>query len=412
MSKFESHFKMNESDAVEYVREKLPDFFGQAPLLCREIGDGNINYVFRVETQDGTKSLIVKHADQFSRSSHNPASTDRNRIEAEILAIERNLSPEHVPEIYLYDPVMCCVVMQDVGDHQNMRYAMIAHKTFSTLAGDIAEFMASTLMRTTDLILTPAQKKKYMGQFINPSMCDITERLVYTDPYKNASGHNIVFEPNREFLERELYGDASLHREAAKLKCIFQSKAQSLIHGDLHSGSIFVKEGSTMVLDPEFAFYGPAGYDVGNVVAHLVFAWANAAVTEKDEKKKETFQHWVEQTVEQTVDLFVEKSERILKSECRDRMFATDGFAEWYLRDILKDTAGSAGTELIRRVIGTAKVKDLECVEDPDDRVLMERICVLAAKRFIMEREDGFMKGSAYVAAIKDAAEKSRLVKR
>ncbi len=411
MSKFESHFKMNESDAVEYVREKLPDFFSDAPLECREIGDGNINYVFRVSEKGGKKSLIVKHADKFTRSSGNPASTDRNRIEAEILAIEKKLSPEHVPEIYLYDPVMCCVVMQDVGDHENMRYAMIAHKTFSTLAEDIADFMASTLMRTTDLILTPEQKKKYTGQFINPAMCEITERLVYTEPYKNARGTNVVFEPDRAFLERELYCDASLHREAAKLKLIFQSKAQSLIHGDLHSGSIFVKEGSTMVLDPEFAFYGPAGYDVGNVLAHLVFAWANAEVTEKDEEKKRAFQRWVEDTLEKTVDLFYDKSIRILKDECRDAMFRTDGFAEWYLGDILKDTAGSAGTELIRRVIGSAKVKDIECVEDSGARVYMERICVLAAKRFIMEREDGFMKGSAYTAAVRDAAEKARLVK-
>ena len=404
MSRFDHHFKMNEQDAIDYIREKLPEFFGDAALSSKEIGDGNINYIFRVKDESTGKSVIIKHADIYTRSGGNATSTDRNRIEAEILGIERKLSPEHVPEIYLYDPVMCCVVMQDVGDHENMRYAMIAHETFPTLAEDIADFMAQTLIRTTDLILSRAEKKEYTKQFINPDMCDITERLVYTDPYTDAHGKNIIFEPNRAFLEKELYEDMALRLEVAKLKDAFQTKAQSLIHGDLHSGSIFVKQGSTMVLDPEFAFYGPAGYDVGNVIAHLVFAYANAEVTMDDSSARESFQAWVCDTMEKTIDLFRKTALDIIHKDCTDVMYQTPGFAEYYVDDILKDTAGAAGTELIRRVIGSAKVKDITGIEDPDKRVRAERICVLCAKDCIMHREAGFMKGSCYTDAVKKAA--------
>jgi 5-methylthioribose kinase len=42
------------------------------------------------------------------------------------------------------------------------------------------------------------------------------------------------------------------------------NNAQALIHGDLHTGSILIKEDSMKVIDPEFAFYGPMGYDIGN----------------------------------------------------------------------------------------------------------------------------------------------------
>ena len=34
------------------------------------------------------------------------------------------------------------------------------------------------------------------------------------------------------------------------------TNAQALIHGDLHTGSVFVKGDSTKVIDPEFAFMG------------------------------------------------------------------------------------------------------------------------------------------------------------
>lgn len=407
MSRFDHNFSMNADDAIAYIQEKLPGFFGGAPLVCSEIGDGNINYIYRVAAADGSRSLIVKHAEPTSRSSGTATSTDRNRIEAKILGIERELSPANVPEIYLYDPVMCCVVMQDIGDHENLRYALIAHETFPTLAEDLAHFMAETLMRTSDLILAPDKKKAWTGEFINPGMCAITERLVLTDPFKDTRGRNRLFPPNAEFLRRELYDDPALHLEAGKLKLIFQTKAQALIHGDLHSGSIFVKPGSTMVLDPEFAYYGPMGYDVGNVMAHFVFAWANAQVTMPDAQARTRFQTWVEETMTATLDRFLECSAGILRADCADPMFASEEFIRWFLADVLQDTAGYAGTELLRRVAGSAKVKDIEGIQEPEARVQAERICVYTAKALIMKRAACFTCGADYVRAVREAAEKT-----
>ena len=54
--------------------------------------------------------------------------------------------------------------------------------------------------------------------------------------------------------------------EVAKLKEGFLTHAQALIHGDLHTGSIMVTEEDTKVIDPEFAFYGPIGFDIGAVI--------------------------------------------------------------------------------------------------------------------------------------------------
>jgi len=406
MSKFDKHFKMTEADAIDYIREKLPAYFGAAELTCKEIGDGNINYVFRVKTVDGSKSIIIKHADEYVRSSGNRSSTDRNRIEAEILKLERQMSPEHVPEIYLYDPVMCCVVMQDIGDHENLRYALIAHKTFPRLAADMAVFCARTLIGTTDLVLSRAEKKVKTGTFINPAMCDISERLVFQNPYTDAQHTNKLFEGNEQFLTQELYEDEALKLEAAKLKYEFQTKAQSLVHGDLHSGSIFVRSDSTMVLDPEFAYYGPAGYDTGNVIAHLVFAWANAEATISDEAEKQAFQTWVENAIEEFVDRFSAEARQLLKQSCTDPLFADSTFIDWYVDGILSDTAGYAGTELIRRIIGSAKVKDITGIADANARIEAERICVLAAKAYIMNRKTMFRSGKDYVEQLHNALKK------
>ncbi len=394
---------MNESDAIEYVREKLPDMFGEGELTCEEIGDGNINYVFKIKEANGSRSVIVKHADVAARLTGQQVSTDRNRIEANILRLEDELAPGFVPKLYFYDPVMCCMVMEDVSDHQNMRYAMMEHKTFSTLAEDITDFMAKTLINTSDNVISPAEKKRLVSEYTNPDLCNVTETLVYTFPYFEDGEGNSVFEGSAELVRREIYGDEKLRLEAAKLKEAFKSNAQALIHGDLHSGSIFVKEGSTKVLDPEFAFYGPAGYDVGNVLAHLIFAWVNARYTMPEGEERASFARWCEDAMRDTADLFIKKAVAEMKEKATDRMAKTDGFAEWYVAGIMTDAAGVAGLELIRRIVGVAKVKDITTIEDPEARAAAERLCVMTAKRLIMNRA-GIACGDDWVKTLKDAA--------
>ncbi len=403
MSRFTSHFRMNESDAVEYVREKLPDMFGGSELTCEEIGDGNINYVFRIRETGGERSVIVKHADIAARLTGQHVSTDRNRIEASILRLEDKLAPGFVPKLYFYDPVMCCMVMEDVSDHQNMRYAMIEHRTFSTLADDITTFMAKTLINTSDNVISPAEKKKLVSEYTNPDLCDVTETLVYTFPYFEDGAGNSVFGASAELVEREIYSDVALRLEAAKLKEEFKSNAQALIHGDLHSGSIFVREGSTKVLDPEFAFYGPAGYDVGNVLAHLIFAWVNARYTMPEGGERDRFFGWCEGALRDTADLFRKKAVDEMRKNATDRMAKTEGFAEWYVSRIMATAAGTAGLELIRRIVGVAKVKDITSIEDEKSRAAAERLCVMTAKRLIMNRAD-IVSGDDWVAALKGTA--------
>jgi 5-methylthioribose kinase len=250
------------------------------------------------------------------------------------------------------------------------------------------------------------QKKEMVRSFINPSLCEITERLVYTDPYTNTSGKNKLFVPNEEFLERELYEDSDLLSEVAKLKFSFENKTQSLIHGDLHTGSIFVKSEQTMILDPEFAFVGPAGYDVGNVIANLIFAWVNASLTMSDKKKLSDFISWLENTIRKIVNDFAKKSLKILARESHDAMYRSDTFARWFIDDILTETAGVTGLELNRRIIGVAKVKDITGIADIQSRTLAERICVLTAKQCIMNREKFFKKGEDYINVLHSVWEK------
>ncbi|MFV0440358.1 MAG: S-methyl-5-thioribose kinase [Lachnospirales bacterium] len=405
MSNYETYFLMKENEVAEYIKSKLDYFDKDAKLSVKEIGDGNLNYVFKV-WDENNKSIIVKQAGGEARISADiKLSTDRTRIESEILILQDQHAKGLVPKLFLYDNVMATCIMEDLSDHKIMRKALMDHEIFPEFAEHISTFMVETTLKTTDICLDHKVKKAYVKSFINPELCDISEDLVFTEPYNNMRNRNNVYEPIKDFVEKELYSDEKLHLEVAKCKFDFMNNAQALIHGDLHTGSIFIKENSTKVFDPEFAFFGPIGYDVGNVVANLIFAWNNGRAEIEDEAKEKEFTKWVESAIADTIDLFIEKFNIVFDENVTDPMAKTKGFKEWYIDSILRDTASVAGLELIRRMVGLANVIDITSIKDENKRVVASKTCILVAKEFIFNR-NSYKTGQSFVNAIHDVYDK------
>ena len=403
MDKFGKYFLMKCDDVREYAYEKLKDQFDwdKESMEAKEIGDGNLNYVFRVWDKNGN-SVIIKHAgDTLRISSAMHASTDRNRIESEILILQDKLAPGMVPRIYFYDTVMCACAMEDLSDHEIMRTAMMKHEIFPHFAEEISSFMANTLMGTTDVVLDHKDKKELQKKYINPELCEITEDLVYTEPYNDNKGRNNVFPPNKDFVKKELYEDEELSVEVAKLKMDFMTRAQSLLHGDLHTGSIFINEKNTVVFEPEFCFYGPMGYDIGNVIANMMFAYANAKATMADGKEKDAFISWVEDVIVSVTDLTMAKMRAYYDEHATDVMAKNKKYEDYYLKSILSDTVAVIGLELNRRLVGMANVKDITTIKDEDKRAKAERYLILAAKEYIKKR-DSFNSGKEILDTLKE----------
>jgi 5-methylthioribose kinase len=398
MSRFSNYFLMNADDVIDYVKEKLTIFKEDAELTCKEIGDGNLNYVFRVVDQKNGDTVIIKQAGHTARISDEfKLSTDRIRIEANVLLLQDKLSPGLVPTVYLFDEVMSCCAMEDLSDYTIMRTALINHETFPAFADHITTFIVNNLLLTSDVVMEHKEKKQLVQQYINTELCEITEDLVYTEPFYDNNNRNELTSGNKEWIQSTIYDDEELKLETAKLKFSFMNNAQALLHGDLHTGSIFITKESTKVIDPEFAFYGPMGYDIGNVIANLFFAWVNG-----NAHGNEDFTAWIEKTIEDVVDQFKEKFLFKWDQEVTDLTAKQACFKEWYLGEVLADTAAVTGLELSRRIIGLAKVKDITSITDSDKRIEAERICLTAAIRFIKHRSK-FTEGKDFVAMFKEA---------
>ena len=384
MKDFNEFFLMNKEDVKRYAVEVLHRFAPGEETVCMEIGDGNINYVFRIQSAVDGHSVIVKQADRLLRSSGRPLDLYRSRIEAAVLKLEGKLAPDYVPEVYFYDEIMSATSMEDVSAYGNLRKELMADRVYPHLSENISRFLADTLLPTTDLVLDAEEKKRRVKFFTNPELCKITEDLVLTEPYYNYKNRNIIFPGNEEFVRRSLYEDPCLHTEVGKLRMYFMNNAQALLHGDLHSGSIFANESGIKILDPEFAFYGPMGYDIGNVIGNLFFSWANKAFTCPEKSDAIA-------AVEKTISEIYDKTRAMLEAKYDELvtlpLYRTAAFRKDYIDSIMADSAGYAGTEIIRRTVGDSKVMEVSSVTEPSQRIPMEQALIRLGIALILQRE-------------------------
>lgn len=382
--KYQEHFLLDCDEVISYVKEKNL-FSENADLTVKEIGDGNINYIFKVENKIDGKSIVLKQADKLLRSSGRPLDLTRSKIEANILRIENDLAPHFVPEIYFYDEIMCVLAMEDISEYKNLRTELIAGKIFLNFADNISEFLSRTLLLTTDLFMNKFEKKKNVKEFINPELCDISECLVFTEPYDNNRNRNIITAGNEEFVENILYKNEDLHFAILKLREKFMNYSQSLIHGDLHSGSIFINEKGIKIIDPEFSFYGPMAYDIGNVIGNLYFPLYRAKFFMEDSKEKEEFINWLEKCILDIPILFSEKCKLLWEKYSKDKLLKNKKFRDYYIENIVKDSLAYAGTEMIRRTVGDVKVLELTSLENSEKKLELERDLINKAVSMIIE---------------------------
>src|SRR5690606_13515956 len=211
-----------------------------------------------------------------------------------------------LPELYHYDARLFALVMERLSPHIIMRRGMIEAVRYPNFAQHIARCMARSLCFTSDLALPAAEKKRKVAVFCdNTALCKITEDLIFTDPYMPHE-RNRWTAPQLDGIAAEFRTDAELKLAVSRLKLKFLSSAEALIHGDLHTGSVMVTEDDSRVIDSEFAFFGPMGFDVGAVLGNLLLNYFSQDGHATLQSPREAYQDWVLATAEEVWTRFRE----------------------------------------------------------------------------------------------------------
>jgi 5-methylthioribose kinase len=362
---------LDPTTVIDYVRgrNELGELFNAGEALeSVEVGDGNLNLVFKVwATADPNRTIVIKQALPYVRlvGESWPLPPDRARIEAQALEIESRLVPQHTPKVYFHDGEMYLTAMQNLNQHIIMRKGLIEGIEYPHFADHIGLFLARTLGATSDLVLDYRAKKLEVASFINPELCKITEDLIFVEPYRPTERN--LFHAEITPNVQAIYDDEPLRAEAALLREKFMTQTQALVHGDLHTGSIMVNQTDTFVIDPEFAFYGPMGFDIGAVVGNLLLSYASHEVRSKDPAKRASFRRYLTDTILRLWVVF-EREFQATVWDTVDPINFPKAYQRDYMLRLLQDTAGFGAAKMLRRIIGLAGVADIRAINDVTDK--------------------------------------------
>lgn len=394
---------LDEKSLIEYIRATpaVSSLFGDdlEDLTVKEVGDGNLNFVYIVISSSGG-SVVIKQAIPYVRCIGEswPMTKERAYFEALTLKEHGHLCPAHVPEVYHFDHPMSLIAMRYLKPpHIILRKGLIAGIEYPLLAEHMSEYMARTLFFTSLLYRSTLEHKREVAEYCgNVELCRLTEQVVFSDPYK-ISQYNRWTSPYLDQDAESVREDNILKLEVAGLKSMFCERAQALIHGDLHTGSVMVTTESTQVIDPEFSFYGPMGFDIGAFVGNLILAFFSQDGHADNGQDRIAYKQWILKTIEDTWNIFRKKFIS-LWSEHKDgngEAYLADVYKkpdlwlvvqEKYMKDLFHDSLGFGAAKMIRRIVGVAHVEDFESIPDAKRRAYCEHRALEFAKLLLKER--------------------------
>jgi len=339
-----------ENEIIHYVEKTttLKTFFKHPPLHVREIGDGNLNFIFRISDESGT-SLILKYAAPYLRLLGKDFPLPQNRIcvEMHTLSYFKSIAPSLIPHLYHCDEEAFCFVMEELVGYKLLQIAQFDHFIPLSVYTKLGTFLAA--------LYANAPKKHEEAYYENATLKRISEEYIFIFPYRENHPALIIpsyFQPS---AKRALF----LQNIDLLLK-LFQTEKECLIHGDLHTGSVMIKHESLAIIDAEFSLWGPLSFDIGTLFAHILFG----EIYNVFEQKPLQFQ-----PILRTLWKAFEKSMGTVPEH------------------ILKQSVGFCGAELSRRLVVPAKAKPLEAITSLEAKtkayVLCEKLSIEMVESFL-----------------------------
>ncbi len=377
-----------------------------AAWQVKEVGDGNLNLVFIVKGSAGT--VIVKQALPYVRLVGDswPLPLKRAYYEYNALIRQAKRDPGTVPEVYHFDETQAIIVMAFLTPHIILRHSLMAGTRHDGLAGVLGRFCARTLFRGSPLSMDAARRKADIALFAESvELCDITETLVFSDPYFDAERNHHT--PGLDALVARLRADVDLKVGAHQMKERFLTRAETMLHGDLHTGSIMVTADETKVIDPEFALYGPMGFDIGMLLGNFWMAY----FAQPGHGNDADYQEWILGVIAEIWDTFTTEFSHLWRTERTGILFEASLFEDQgdglgaeqalanKLQEIWQDTLGFAGVEMIRRTLSLAHIAENDSIEDEALRAQCEGRGLRLGRQLVVNRN-----GMDSIAVVNDLA--------
>lgn len=382
---------MGQVDYASLTSQSLPGRLSGVEAVCSrlggdpqawsvdEVGDGNLNLVFIVRGDKG--SIIVKQALPYVRLVGDswPLPLYRAFYEYHALMRQAARDPGTVPEVYFFDETQALIVMEFLTDHVILRKMLINGQKVEGLGDFCGKHCARMAFRGSELSMKSSEKKADVRLFAgNVEIPAITEGLVFTDPYYDAAmnHHTSGLEP----IISEMRANADLKGQVQAMLVKFSSNTETMIHGDLHSGSIMATDHQIRVIDPEFAQYGPMSVDIGMLTANFLMAFFSQPAHRDTDLAG--YQDWILEVIQACFSSFEAEFRHLWATERTGMLYPKTLFEDQgqssvlacsdVLAGIWLDTLRFCGIEMHRRCLSLAHNADFEKIADIALRAKLE----------------------------------------
>ena len=296
------------------------------PFTCKPLSGGNMNEVLLVQDSLGNEA-VAKYAPPYLHMLGPSFPLAQERVHVEIHALEYfgAIVPRFVPRVLAKDTANFCMLLEYKKDFVTLRDAHMQGQFNPSAYAKLGAFVGA--------LATHTPPPKPAGYYENATLKAITNTYVFTIAFLESSDKTM---PHAWFTPRPK--SARLLENVALLKTLFHTPSPHLIHGDLHTGSVLVREEEIAVIDAEFALFGPISFDIGNLFAHIIM---------------DTFGR--EFSPNLALKVFWESVAQHSKLTCKE------------LETIFSQSVGFCGVEIARRLVVPAKSPALESLENKEE---------------------------------------------
>ncbi|MBB5191180.1 5-methylthioribose kinase [Silvimonas terrae] len=371
-----------------------------AAWQIEEVGDGNLNLVFLVRGPAG--GVCVKQSLPYVRAAGEswPMPLERAFFEHQHYAIAGPHLAGLIPQSWHYDPRLFASVIELLSPHRILRQELVAGHAYPQAALAVAEFVARSAVLTSPLAQPFETVFAHSAVFSrNVALTRVTAELIFADPFEDLV-RNRWTTPELDHAAAAIRNHAAVRAAVARLGHAFLTRKEALLHGDLHTGSVMVSADDTRVIDPEFAVYGPVGFDAGLFMANLLMAWFAQPGHATAQDNRQAFADGILQQVRLFWQHFAQRYDalwqahasgdawpaRLFDSPATAAAFATERAER--IRAVFADALGFAGAEIIRRILGFAHNLDFESIADRPTRAAAEAAALQLAEHLLLHSAD------------------------
>jgi len=226
-------------------------------------GEGNMNYTIRLVTTSG--SMILKQSRPWvEKYPQIEAPWDRVIKEArfyQLIADTPALS-DRMPAALDLDPISRVFTCSDLGSATDFTDLYAGEVLSTDEAHELAQWLSSLHRMQFDI--------SERSSLTNRDMRALNHEHIFHFPLVRGNGLALdSITPGLQALADRLIDDKDYVRTVADLGDSYLADGTVLLQGDFFPGSWLRTAQGVRVIDPEFAFFGPAEFDAGVFLAHL-----------------------------------------------------------------------------------------------------------------------------------------------